>query len=115
MKLNRLPPRIQPLNKVNPGWTDPGRTSSTARGYGWAWQKKREPILERDGGLCQPCLRRGRITPGCNTVDHIINRARGGSDDPSNLQTICSGPGSCHNAKTAAEARGLVWDEAMPA
>jgi hypothetical protein len=33
-------------------------------------------------------------------VDHIINKARGGTDDAANLQTICR---ACHAAKTAAE------------
>lgn len=68
-------------------------------------------MLERDAGLCQPCMRRGHITPNCRTVDHIVNKARGGGDNDENLQTICDGPGSCHQAKTRAESRGETWDE----
>ncbi|MEG9303316.1 HNH endonuclease signature motif containing protein [Psychrobacter celer] len=33
-------------------------------------------------------------------VDHIINKAKGGSDDPSNLQSLCR---KCHRSKTANE------------
>jgi 5-methylcytosine-specific restriction protein A len=59
-------------------------------------------------------MRRGHVTPNCRTVDHIVNKARGGGDNDENLQTICDGPGSCHQAKTAAESRGQVWDEVVP-
>ena len=60
----------------------------------------RERILQRDGYLCQPCLRTGRPTPATQ-VDHIIPKAKGGADDDDNLQAIC---GPCHDAKTAREA-----------
>ncbi|WP_345945876.1 HNH endonuclease [Psychrobacter sp. Ps4] len=33
-------------------------------------------------------------------VDHIINKAKGGSDEPSNLQSLCR---KCHLSKTANE------------
>lgn len=71
-------------------------TSRHARGYGTAWDKQRIRILERDCGLCQVCLRKGRVTVG-NQVDHIIPRAKGGSEDDDNLQTLC---GPCHAEKT---------------
>ncbi|MBF4406127.1 HNH endonuclease, partial [Vibrio anguillarum] len=35
-------------------------------------------------------------------VDHIINKANGGTDDDANLQSICS---PCHKEKTAKESR----------
>lgn len=108
-KLARLPDRIRPLDPPKErGWGAEWRGSSTQRGYGWAWQKKRERVLKRDAGLCQPCKRRSHITPGCREVDHIVNQARGGGDNEENLQTICP---ACHKAKTQAEAQGLVWDE----
>ena len=110
-KLNRLPPRIQPLDAPKGGWSDARRGSSTDRGYGWAWDKLRRQVLRRDAGLCQPCMRRGHVTPNCRTVDHIVNKARGGGDNESNCQTICE---PCHKAKTAAESRGQVWDEVVP-
>jgi 5-methylcytosine-specific restriction endonuclease McrA len=44
-------------------------------------------------------------------VDHKVPKSRGGDDSPANLQTICD---PCHAAKTAAESRGLEWDERDP-
>ena len=76
------------------GWH---RTSRHERGYDSLWVKLREHILRRDKHLCQPCLRTGRIT-SANQVDHITPKAKGGTDDPSNLQAICS---PCHDEKTA--------------
>jgi len=86
------------------GWSkDVRRGSRHERGYGWAWTKLRKRILERDGGLCQPCLREDRITLA-TAVDHIVSKSEGGTDDESNLQAICN---DCHDAKTALEsARG---------
>lgn len=75
--------------------------TTTQRGYGWKWQKLRERILERDGHLCQVCLKAGRVKIGTE-VDHKINKAQGGADDPSNLQAICH---DCHEAKTQQESR----------
>jgi len=80
---------------------DRERGNRHQRGYGTAWDKLRKQILQRDAGLCQPCLRAGRVARGTH-VDHIAAKARGGSDDHSNLQTICI---DCHKAKTATEGR----------
>ena len=77
------------------------------RGYGSAWDRTRERILQRDV-LCQPCLRHGDVHEG-REVDHILPRAMGGSDDDSNLQAICR---QVHRAKTSAERHGRPWDEA---
>jgi 5-methylcytosine-specific restriction protein A len=52
-------------------------------------------IRERDNYTCQRCG-----SPGYE-VDHIINVARGGTDDDDNLQTLCPG---CHDLKTRTEA-----------
>lgn len=73
--------------------------TTTARGYGAAWRKIRQRIMERDGGLCQPCLRLG-FTVLAYAVDHIVNKARDGTDADDNLQAICR---ECHKAKTARE------------
>jgi 5-methylcytosine-specific restriction protein A len=56
-------------------------------------------ILKRDCGLCQVCLRTGDITKA-DSVDHIVPKAEGGTDDDDNLQSICV---PCHTAKTAQE------------
>lgn len=55
--------------------------------------------MQRDAGLCQPCLRSG-FTVLASAVDHVVNKAQGGTDDEDNLQAIC---GECHKAKTARE------------
>lgn len=80
-------------------FADRRRGSRHERGYGTAWDKLRKAILARDGGLCQPCMRMGRVTLA-NIVDHILNKASGGTDDDANLQTICR---PCHDVKTAGE------------
>ncbi len=77
-----------------------GKTT-TERGYGYAWQKLRQTIFERDGYLCQVCKRAGRITPATE-IDHIKNKASGGTDEPDNLQAICK---ACHKIKTQSESK----------
>lgn len=77
-------------------WDKGGKTRHQ-QGYGWAWVKLRKQILERDCHLCQPCKAKGRATAG-GQVDHIIQKAKGGTDHPDNLQTICD---PCHRDKTA--------------
>lgn len=78
------------------------KTSRHARGYGNEWDKLRTRILDRDKHLCQPCLRKGRVT-AANTVDHITPKAKGGTDDEQNLEAICK---SCHKDKTTIDAGG---------
>lgn len=75
------------------------RESRHKRGYDWRWVKLRAAILQRDQHLCQPCLKAGRPTPATQ-VDHIKPKAKGGADDQSNLQAICT---DCHRAKTDAD------------
>lgn len=72
------------------------KQSPHERGYGWAWQKLRKTILERDSYLCQHCLSQD-IATTANQVDHIIPKAKGGTDDHDNLQALCK---PCHDAKT---------------
>lgn len=71
-------------------------TSRHERGYGAAWDKLRLRILARDLHLCQPCKRKGRATPATQ-VDHIVPKAKGGTDDEANCQSICA---DCHREKT---------------
>lgn len=75
------------------------KLSRHKRGYGAAWVKTREVILARDMHLCQTCLARGRVTPA-DAVDHVIPKAKGGTDDHGNLASICT---PCHDAKTKGE------------
>jgi len=69
----------------------------TQRGYGYQWQKLRKIVIARDNALCQPCLKVGRVTQ-FQQVDHIIPKAKGGTDDIDNCQCICI---KCHNTKTS--------------
>ena len=60
-------------------------TGSTDR-----WRKIRVKIINRDQ-CCQICGTESKLT-----VDHIIPRRLGGTDEPSNLQTLCV---SCNSRK----------------
>lgn len=87
-------------DKYKTGWavSQNGKTASD-RGYGYKWQKLRELVIRRDKGLCQECLRLGFVTAGSD-VDHILSKAKGGTDDLSNLQLLCK---ECHKKKTQEE------------
>lgn len=74
-------------------------TSRHERGYGTEWDKLRKRVLERDAHLCQCsyCKADGRTTVATE-VDHILPKAKGGTDAMSNLQAINK---QCHVRKTA--------------
>jgi len=88
------------------------KESRQSRGYDAAWERTRRQVIERDKGLCQPCLRKGRVTVG-REVDHVVPKAeaarrkwtRAQTDALTNLQCICT---ECHKAKTAAD-EGKVY------
>jgi 5-methylcytosine-specific restriction endonuclease McrA len=63
---------------------DRARGTTTERGLGWSYQRKRRQILERDGYTCQLC---GGLA---TTVDHIIPRSQGGDDSDENLRAACA-------------------------
>ncbi|MCP4074432.1 MAG: HNH endonuclease [Hyphomicrobiales bacterium] len=69
------------------------------RGYGKEWDRIRKQVLIRDGELCQPCWKAGRVTRATQ-VDHVIPKTEGGTDELSNLQSICK---ACHGVKTQRE------------
>lgn len=58
------------------------------------WTTLRKQILNRDNHTCQHCGDTG------TEVDHIVNRANGGTNHPDNLQTLCP---PCHQHKTRKE------------
>ncbi len=72
-----------------------------AQRYGPEWRKARQAALARAGGRCEQCGSRRALQ-----VDHIIPVSQGGTHGLGNLQVLCSGPGSCHARKTAAEGGG---------
>jgi 5-methylcytosine-specific restriction endonuclease McrA len=78
---------------------DTGRPSAAARGYcSPGWKAARREVLLRDGYQCQAC---GAVVTGkAAHVDHIQAKRNGGSDETTNLQTLCA---SCHSRKTCRE------------
>lgn len=94
------------MPKPSGGWKGQ-RGTRQERGYGAAWGRLRQTILDRDNHLCQVCKVEGRDTPA-SEVDHRTPKAKGGTDDPDNLQAICT---PCHRAKSAGEgAQGKTWE-----
>jgi 5-methylcytosine-specific restriction enzyme A len=107
MRLNRLAPRVAthrqariPSPQAAPGATEMER--------GRAWMAKRERVALRYGYRCASC---GLVLlPGRWECDHIIPREQGGSNDETNLQSLCAWTDEsgrkrgCHADKTAAEA-----------
>lgn len=73
---------------------------------GRPWRRLRDSILLRDRYTCRQC--KMVFDPSRLACDHVIPVSKGGTDDPGNLQTLCDGPGSCHEAKTIREAGGSV-------
>src|SRR5688500_15653398 len=69
---------------------------------GRAWRRLRDSIMARDGHLCQPCYRRGKLT-AAKQVDHKVAIANGGTDADSNLVAICL---KCHAYKTRMDQLG---------
>lgn len=92
-RIASAPSRIKPNAPVVPRY-------GQGRG-GRPWRRKREAVMKRDQYLCQLCKQKGRITEATE-MDHIVNVAEGGTDDESNLQSLCT---PCHDAKSQAEAR----------
>lgn len=97
--INRfVPPRL----REQPDAAEESRPSAAARGYcSRDWRAKRLEVLARDDYQCQAC---GRIVdrPKQAHVDHIVPRASGGTDELSNLRTLCA---SCHSSRTARDQR----------
>ncbi|MHA3115262.1 HNH endonuclease [Acinetobacter sp. ANC 4635] len=91
MKLQTLKPRLQPRRQQ----TETRNNWGNGRG-GRPWRRLKESIHARDGYTCQLC---GRVTHQLE-CDHKINTAQGGTDDPSNLWSLCV---ECHKQKTLME------------
>jgi 5-methylcytosine-specific restriction protein A len=66
-QLSRLAPA---LKEIAPDSWRSGKEGSTARGYGYAWQKARDGFL-REYPLCVLCRAEGRTT-AADVVDHTI-------------------------------------------
>lgn len=75
------------------------RPSVLGNPYGKGWGTQRKAALRKSNYLCAPCLALGRYAPAV-AVDHVVPVAEGGTNDPNNLQGICS---ACHKTKTTEE------------
>ncbi len=78
------------------------RRSSAQQGYGYRWQRLRQMVLAEKPLCADPFgkhARDGQVVVATD-VDHIIPKARGGTDDQENLQPLCH---SCHSRKTISE------------
>jgi hypothetical protein len=65
----------------------------------WIDREERNAIYERDGFACRYCGSTKRLS-----LDHIIPRAQGGGDNPSNLVTACRSCNSRKHARTPEQA-----------
>jgi 5-methylcytosine-specific restriction enzyme A len=82
------------------GWST--TTSRAERGYGAEWAKIRRVVLEEEP-TCRLCGQQA------TDVDHVIPKARGGTDRRSNLRALCR---RCHKRKSSSEggqARNARW------
>jgi 5-methylcytosine-specific restriction endonuclease McrA len=82
--------RCRPCANARQRAYDASRGGPAARGYGHAWRKVRAQILARDRYRCAYC------GGPAGSVDHVLSKVDGGSDDPSNLVASCK---SCNTAQ----------------
>lgn len=66
------------------------RGSPQSRGYTRRWSNQAK-VLKRRQPTCTRCG-----TADDLSVDHVVPKSAGGTDDPSNLQVLCR---SCNSAK----------------
>jgi len=81
------------LWEVGGGFTRDVGSALSARGSTRRWRKLRAAVLVRDNGICHICG-----LGGARSVDHIVPRAHGGSDELSNL---AAAHGSCNSERGA--------------
>ena len=92
-------------------WRGGATPAETLRMQGWEWREVRKRVYERDNWTCQDCgckclaKRAVRQDPKRKIqAHHIIRRRDGGSDEPSNLVTLCM---RCHMRREARYAGAL--------
>lgn len=101
-------------------WSKPSylgaQGSTTERGYGYQWQKRRLLVLNEQP-LCQIaqiCVQRLGHVALSNCVDHIIPIAAGGNDEYENLQGACSDCNE-HKARTSDKQMVAEYQQSKPA
>jgi 5-methylcytosine-specific restriction protein A len=107
-RLRTLQPRLQTLGSrlatMAPGSWRTDKQTSTQRGYGYRWQKRREAQL-RAQPLCRYCERKGMLTPA-SVADHITPHRGDEALFNGPLQSLCA---TCHSSdKAKEEARGRM-------
>lgn len=55
---------------------------------GAGWWEIRNKVWKRDGGMCVPCRRLGKLVEG-KEVHHIIPLSKNGTTSMANLMTVC--------------------------
>ena len=75
--------------------------TTAERGYGGNWARLRRMVLAEEP-VCRACAAGGRVALATD-VDHILPKAKGGTDVRTNLQPLCH---ECHSRKTMNEAQG---------
>ena len=79
------------------------RSSSTARGYGYKWQKLRDVYIKENPLCVDPFSRHGDRVVVAEEIDHKVPLSSGGSNEWGNLQSLCR---ECHRIKTLGESFG---------
>jgi 5-methylcytosine-specific restriction protein A len=99
-RLHTSAPRLRKVGTTLKAASTPDANYGKGRG-GRPWRRKRLDVFARDLYTCKHCGR--TFPPERLACDHITPQSQGGTDEPDNLQTLCDGPGSCHEAKTKTE------------
>src|SRR5262245_26814566 len=81
---------------------DQARGTPTARGFGYEYQAKRRRILARDGYVCHLCGQHR-----ADSVDHLVPRSRGGTNEDSNLAAAHLSCNSARGARIIASPKSL--------
>jgi 5-methylcytosine-specific restriction protein A len=96
--------RIERAFASSPGWIMEGSVEPLlgdqipAQLHRSAWRAVRDRVVARDGRRCQECGKElGSVPAWLTEVHHIVPKAKGGSDHPSNLMTLCV---MCHRRHT---------------
>ena len=88
---------------------------ATYNGCNWIRRSTRCAVYARDGFRCVYCGKRHAV--GKLTLDHVIPRAAGGSNAPSNLVTACARCNTEKGDATLADYAAAAWgpwaDETM--
>lgn len=95
--MTRSAPKHKPMQRMAKVH-QPDQVERYGQGRGGRpWRRLRDRILLRDRYTCQLCQR--VCLPNDLDCDHVIAKAKGGTDDPSNLRALCR---PCHKGRGAA-------------